>query len=109
MILAYEWDVEELDPSFPRDVLEHNHSGKLSTIGFTPDELKNRNLQLVLVRDRSTPNDGVIDRMWSYAKFDENGVLRLPEHMSNAWGDPTDVKVPQRFHRELERWLQCVT
>lgn len=98
---TYDWDLEEQDQF--GDVQEHNHALKLKESGFTADEIINQEpgpqnrINLVLVRDWHDWGYGTSDREWAYATI-ENGVLVLPERFDGG------TKVPQRFHKELERW-----
>ncbi len=109
MPVAYEWDVEKVAVdrrvhSFQWDILDHNHSEDLKTIGFDPEDVAKDEYRLVLVRDVYTVSNGVESRLWAYAYFDQQGVLKLPEHFMDAYGN-VETKVPKRFHKELERWI----
>ena len=96
----YEWDIETFTLDEYQDIEDHNFSDECPGI---PDE---PNLRLVLVRDTYEwpANDkgrkcdpDLTKRLWAYV---ENG--KLPEFFEDC-GDPTDVKVPQKFHDELRK------
>ena len=82
----YEWDIETCDGE---DIIDHNHDDVCPGIPSDPAE------KLVLVRDVTDPNEGVIDRQWAYVT---DGVL--PDHFLDA-GDRPQSKVPRRFQKEL--------
>jgi hypothetical protein len=96
-MIAYEWDVEEVDAH--EDIVDHNfcdslkplleHYGSAITAG-------NGTFRLVLVRDVGNDVDGLIDRHWAYVR---NG--KLPQFFSDGIAD-TGHRVPARFHRELK-------
>jgi hypothetical protein len=95
MTVYYEWDLESWELfGDEEECLDHNHADKLSDLPTpsTPGE------KLVLVRD------AVGSRLWAYV----DPVSRmLPKYFSRpeAGGNyhETNVKVPQRFHREIAR------
>ena len=53
---------------------------------------------IVLVRNEGNDAEGVTGRLWAYV---EGGVL--PEFFANASGNATTVKVPKKYHTELEK------
>ncbi len=95
MRVSYEWDLETWDEL---DCLDHHHAEKLRDLP-TPS---NKFEKLVLVRDVGDQVNGLVDRMWAYV--DESGML--PKYFSLPGPSryyETNVKVPQRFHREIAR------
>lgn len=95
-MVGYEWDLEEYninadDPE--AEIIDHNHGGKLIDVGFPSDKSQ----KLVLVRNSEA------GRLWAYV--DESRML--PKYFSRPETDgkyyETDVKVPQKFHREIAR------
>lgn len=89
----YEWDFERFEP-VGGDVLDHDHRDRLRDFGRLPEKGE----RIVLVRDVICEFDGVIDRGWAYV---EDG--RLPEYFM---GSDEEVRVPKKYHRELERWAE---
>lgn len=87
----YEWDYETVDPD-TGEVVDHDHRDKLRDYTYPLDTYQ----VLVLVRD-----DEDSGRQWAYVTGD--GVLpeffEVPEGDGNYYA--TNVKVPQRFHKEL--------
>lgn len=98
MSVTYEWDLESWDGDPDKEpdaeVLDHHHGDKLLDVPLPASKTE----KLVLVR---TTDDG--SRLWAYV--DESRML--PRHFSRPEPDgkyyETDVKVPQRFHREIAR------
>lgn len=97
MTVHYEWckevyDIRHDDPD--AEIVDLIFGDKLIEVGFATSHLE----QLVLVR---TTDSG--DRSWAYV--DES--LMLPKYFSIPQSDgkyyETNVKVPQRFHREIAR------
>lgn len=91
---SYEWDKEEYDIAAddPKaEIIDHNFGEKLVDVGFpcVKTEL------LVLVRDSEQ------GKLWAYV--DDSRML--PRYFSRPEADgkyhETNVKVPQRFHREI--------
>ena len=94
----YEWDIEQMsyDDEGVMDIVDHCHADKLSE--YTASDvygLKNKQQKcvLVLVRTSDTGKLGGYERAWAYTS-----VLGLPDKFD------TGVKVPKRFHQELEKW-----
>jgi hypothetical protein len=97
MKVTYEWCIETYDEH--EDIVDHHHSDVLNysvSDLFRADGYKTR---LVLIRDEGDEDVGVVNRYWAYV---ENG--ELPEYFTEEWGVPINVKVPQRFHKELEKF-----
>lgn len=95
MAVSYEWDVETFDLESD-DILDHSHMDK----PVPPSSLCECE-RLVLVRDDGTDDEGLIDRLWAYVEDD-----MLPKHFENGAGIETQVRVPKRFHKQLERVLK---
>lgn len=97
MAVSYEWDMEKytIDASDENAEIEDHYFGdKLIDVGFPSDHTQ----RLVLVR---TADGG--ERSWAYV--DESRML--PKFFSIPREDgkyyETEVKVPQRFHREIAK------
>jgi len=85
----YEWDIEYFNP-VTQNIEDHNHSSECPGIPTEPD------LSLVLVRDTYSMHEGepfdLEYRTWAYIEGNH-----LPETFDDG------VKVPQKFHKELEK------
>lgn len=92
--VIYEWCYETTDEH--GDILDNDHEDKL--VNFSEGRKTN---QLCLVRNEGNDIDGLNDRLWAYVK---DG--KLPEYFSDSMGTPIAIKVPQRFHNELNKYLQ---
>lgn len=92
--IIYEWTIETIDEY--GDVIENDFAEKLSS--FDKDEIKGKDLGLV--RNEGNEIDGLEDRYWAYVKDD-----KLPEYFEDGAGYHIAIKVPQRFHKELEKYL----
>ena len=98
MTITYEWDIEEVDRE-SGDILDHNHGSSLAWLIPNAGAIIHQGRgDLVLVRNEGNNLDGLIDRCWAYAQGYE-----LPQYFSASDGSETDIKVPQRFHREIKR------
>lgn len=86
--INYEWCYETHDNN--GDIVDHNFADELEE--FHVSDMTD---DLVLVR---TEPDG--SRYWAYMKKGE-----LPEYFWDTRGE-TDIKVPQRFHTELKKYLK---
>lgn len=91
----YEWDIESVEVINGEEVvLDHQHADDLRDLPTPANDCD----RLVLVRD----TDGT--RMWAYV---DNKSRMLPKYFSIPQADgkyyETNVKVPQRFHREIAR------
>jgi hypothetical protein len=94
--VAYEWTLETVEDG---DIVDSNFADNLT-------EIDNADLigkDLGLVRNEGNENDGVTDRLWAYVK---DG--KLPECFADSMGTPIAIKVPQRFHNELNKYLSNV-
>ena len=100
MKVGYEWDIEEMDGE---DIVEHNESETLAWYSQKEiDKIDGKNFVLVLVRNEWNEADGLTDRYWAYTILVE-GKLVLPEFFSDISGNEIRIKVPQQFHRELQK------
>jgi hypothetical protein len=93
--VLYEWDIESIEIIEGEEiVLDHQHADKLSDLPTPVNDCE----KLVLVRDTDD------SRMWAYV---DNVSRMLPKYFSRPEADgnyhETNVKVPQRFHREIAR------
>lgn len=112
--ICYEWDLETTDEN--GDVLDHHHAGSAYALLWArkhwgePDN-PGHIYRLVLVRDEHESWGGepgsLLDRDWAYV----NGQT-LPQCFSapgpKGMIEMPNLKVPKRFHTELERawvWL----
>ena len=86
--IVYEWDIETVDNN--GDIQDHHHSDTCFDLIKCPLEKGER---LVLVRNLGNDEDGLQDRQWAYV--DPTG---LPDFFDGG------AKVPQRFHRELNKF-----
>lgn len=101
-MVVYEWDIESYSPE-TQNIEDHYHSDKLSE--FAKWELENLEkhhtvvdeqgytYDLVLVRDVTCEDKGVIDRQWAYVV---DGKLPVEFCGGN--------KVPKRFFKEFEKF-----
>jgi hypothetical protein len=95
--VGYEWDLETWEgEGEDAECVEHNHADKLADVPFPASRFE----KLVLVRS----TDGG-SRSWAYV----DQSMMLPRFFSQPGPDgndyETDVRVPQRFHREIARAL----
>ena len=97
MTVWYEWDLEEYDINAndpDAEIVDHNHGDKLVELGFPADHKQ----KLVLVRNTED------SRLWAYV--DDSRML--PKYFSRPEADgkyyETNVKVPQKFHREIAKY-----
>lgn len=86
--VQYEWSLETVEDG---DIVDSDFSEILPT-----EWLSEPGTELCLVRNEGNENKGVLDRYWAYVK---NG--KLPEYFSNSMQQQICIKVPQRFHKEL--------
>ena len=103
MAISYEWDHETSDEH--GDIDDHDFSDSLKMSGFDHSMLYQKGNDLVLVRNEGDQWEGLTDRFWAYARVAEDGKLYLPDHFNQGTGyEMPNMKVPQRFHKELARW-----
>ena len=97
--ITYEWLVETLDldsadSADDADIIEVYHADTYAE-ALKWAEQEEQPVRIGLVRDRGNNLDGLIDRQWAY--LDAGTMGALPEHFDGG------IKVPARYHRELER------
>lgn len=93
--VKYEWTLEELELDC-NDIVDSDFS---DTLNFQKEHFPSR-YDLGLVRVEGNEIDGQTDILWAYVK---DG--KLPECFSDSMGTPIAIKVPQRFHNELKKYL----
>lgn len=86
----YEWTFESVDEF--GDIVDSDFSESLS--GF--DKGQHQGEDLGLVRNEGDEINGLQDRFFAYVK---DG--KLPDHFD----DHPNMKVPKRYHKELERFI----
>lgn len=91
----YEWTTETIDAD--GDIIDSSFYDKLSSI--SKDDFKSNDVGLV--RNEGNEADGLEDRFWAYIK---DG--KLPEYFVDGGGHSIDIKVPQKFHKELSAYLK---
>lgn len=92
--VVYEWAVEE--NSSDGDIVDSYFYDRLSDIPYSVF----RHNDLVLVRNEGNDVFGMEDRYWAYVK---DG--KLPEFFSDGGGGTTQIRVPKRFHKELDSYV----
>jgi hypothetical protein len=104
MTTTYEWIVEHLDgePAGDPDILEVCHydtyrEAALET-GVRTMLKRKKNYRVALVREVGNDVEGLTERMWAYVVDGE-----LPEYFEIATDMITSVRVPKRYHVEVER------
>lgn len=93
---SYEWIAEQVSADGEEEITN------VTTVPSYADALRMPAdpycfVRIALVRDY-TPSPWGHERLWAYVTD-----LRLPEHFEDAFGATTETRVPQRFHREVER------
>lgn len=95
MSVRYEWDIETVDRESD-DIIDHDHADTLNDFSPVRFQCESHEFtRLVLVRDGGEPF-----RQWAYI---EDG--KLPDRFRDA-NEVERAKVPDKFHRELQRWLK---
>jgi len=89
-IIVYEWTNEVIDEH--GDIIDQDFAERLQ-------ELSETNGGIGIVRDEGDEH-ALTDRSWAYVKSG-----KLPEFFSDAYQNETGIKVPKRFHDELEMFL----
>ena len=89
---TYEWTLETLEND---EIVDSDFSDKLT---FDKNDLSGKDLGLV--RNEGNEADGLTDRYWAYVK---DG--KLPEYFSDGNNENIGIKVPQRFHKELNSYM----
>lgn len=103
--VAYEWCIEEFTPDESEDIielylvdeLEDFSPGMVETLFSDKAKESDISYRLVLVRSEGNQYEGVTDRLWAYVRDGQ-----LPLVFEDAMSEPTDIKVPQRFIKELD-------
>lgn len=90
-MVTYEWSLETIEDG---DIIDSDFSDSLV---WNAEELKGN--ELVLVRNEGNENEGVTDRFWAYVKNS-----KLPEFFQDGGGQTIKIKVPQKFHKELQKY-----
>ena len=90
----YEWTLEELVDG---DIIDSSFADKVSS--FDKSDLTGKDLGLV--RNEGNEADGLEDRFWAYVK---DG--KLPEYFQDGAGHEIDIKVPQKYHKELSNYYK---
>lgn len=120
MSIEYEWCVETVASS-DDEIEDSNHPPSFEEC--MDDILRNppdagEYYQLVLVRDKIDPFDGVIDRDWAYLSDESGEAISFTGDLVSG-GLPALVSVvksaripqypnraaPKRFHEEVRRWV----
>lgn len=97
MTVAYEWDIETVDPK-TGDIVDHNFNDDLAAL--LPDFVtQDPTMRLCLVRHVGDDLDGETDRLWAYMDDHWN----LPRFFERSDDMPTEVIVPKRYHRMIAR------
>lgn len=99
--IEYEWAVEETDPA-TENIEDVNHYPLPEIARRYPNFKLPENFAVCLVRD-DWRRRGDAPRSWAYLK---DG--KLPEYFVDAYDNQT-VKVPQRFHAEIDRLQRAAT
>jgi hypothetical protein len=89
--VSYEWCYETVDED--GDITDNDFRDNLS-------EFKDSEGELVLVRNEGNEKAGLEDRFWAYVK---DG--KLPGYFKDGGGHEVDIKVPNKFHKELKIYL----
>lgn len=110
--IDWEWDVEEYDEETTengevfRDIIDHHfQESYFDCLEFLKqcEEVDIDKYTIVLVQSTWNESEGVIDRSWAYMTADG----KLPDFTStpDSEGSYSNKyrKVPQKFHREVER------
>ena len=92
--LEFYWLIETVDQN--NDIIDHDQSQNLNEGFIKSIDESNR---LCLVRELSDES-GVIDRDWAYLKNDE-----LPDFFEDGFQNETDLKVPQKYKTELNKFI----
>ena len=91
-MISYEWTLETIEDG---DISDSTFESSLT---FNKEDLAGNSLGLV--RYEGTESKGITDMVWAYVK---NG--KLPECFINSMGESINIKVPQKYHIELQKYL----
>ena len=92
--VTYEWIFEELDED--GNIVDCDFSDTLTSANNNLD-----GYDFGLVRNEGNEVYGITDRYWAYVK---DG--KLPEYFQNGGGHTIKIKVPQKYHKELEIYFK---
>lgn len=90
--IIYEWTLETIQDG---EIIDSEFSDVLC---FNKADLPGNDLGIVL--NEGNEDNGLNNRLWAYVK---DG--KLPEYFTNAMGENTGYKVPQKFHIELQKYF----
>lgn len=104
--VTYQWCIEYYTADETEDITETNFSDDDqltfdSTDFIAPDGEASR---LCLVRFEGNEIDGETDRHYTYVK---DG--KLPEFFEDSFGHYIGIKVPQKYHKQFEKYKKLVT
>lgn len=91
-MISYEWTLEIMQDG------EITDSSFCDSLEFDKADLVGNDLGLV--RNEGNEIAGIEDRYWAYVK---DG--KLPEYFTNAMGESVGYKVPVKYHKELNKYL----
>lgn len=91
--VSYEWSVETLCEDM-EDIIDSWFSDVF------PVEPLEQNQRICLVRNEGNEMKGITDRYWAYLI---NG--KLPEYFEDGQSLQTNIKVPVKYHNELNKYL----
>lgn len=91
----YEWTTETIDAD--GDIVDSGFFDKLSDI--SKDDFESNDVGLV--RNEGDEANGLKDKFWAYIK---DG--KLPEYFVDGGGHEISIKVPQKYHKELNTYLK---
>lgn len=91
--VLYEWAVEVNSGG---DIIESFFYDNLADIPYSFF----RRHDVLLVRNEGNDVYGLEDRYWAYVK---DG--KLPDFFSDGGGGTTQIRVPKRFHKELDSYV----
>ena len=93
--IRYEWTLETIELG---EIIDNDFSDKLDF--DIAKVLDVPYYDLGLVRNEGNEIDGVNERYWAYVKEG-----KLPDNFKTAMGEDTGIKIPNRFHDELKKYL----
>jgi hypothetical protein len=97
--VTYAWCIETFTNDEYEDITNLNHSDELT---YTKDDFEaeeGESTRLALIRSEGNEIDGLTDQLWAYVK---DG--KLPGYFSESLERETSYKVPQKYHKELEKF-----
>lgn len=89
--VIYEWICEIIEDG---DIVDSDFADKLKDLHIP------EGATIGLVRDTGNEDGGLQDRFWAYVK---DG--KLPDVFEDSMQHQTDYKVPERFKKELDKFL----